>query len=98
MQPNNPVPAKRAAGKIRSVRQAVACALAVLALAVTPLPATAGDPGLHMELKKVENVDGRCRGVFMLRSTRGPARMLWLPEQVNLVWGDTRPKSVPGRS
>ena len=71
MQPNNPVPAKRAAGKIRSVRQAVACALAVLALAVTPLPATAGDPGLHMELNKVEDVDGRCHGLFVIRNTLG---------------------------
>jgi len=71
MQPNDLVPAKRAAGKIRSVRQVITFVLTALALAATSIPAAAAGPGLHIELNKVEDIDGSCHGLFVIRNTLG---------------------------
>jgi hypothetical protein len=66
MQSNNPVPAK-----IRAMRRTVTCALAALAISVTSLPAISAEPGIHIELNKIENIDDACHGLFVFQNTLG---------------------------
>ncbi len=74
MKPNDLAPAKVGACKVRTVRRAVACAMAALALVTTSLvapPAAPAGLGLHVELNKVEDIGGSCHGSFMIRNSLG---------------------------
>ena len=74
MEPDDLAHAKVGACKVRSVRRAVTCALATLALVMTSLvapPAAPAGLGLHVELNKVEDIDESCHGLFVIRNGLG---------------------------
>ncbi len=74
MKPTDLAPAKVGACKVRTVRRAVTCAMAALALVMTSLvapPAAPAELGLYVELNKVEDIGGSCRGSFVIRNSLG---------------------------
>ncbi len=74
MKPNDLAPAMVGACKVRTVRRAVTCAMAALAVVTTSLVAPPAAPtglGLHVELNKVEDIGGNCHGSFAIRNSLG---------------------------